>query len=30
MPWKETCVMDERMRFIARLLANGECDEPSV
>ena len=31
MPWKETCVRDERMRFIARLL-DGEamsrlCDE---
>ena len=31
MPWKETCVMDERMRFIARLL-DGEsmsrlCEE---
>ena len=31
MPWKETCVMNERMRFIARLL-DGEsmsrlCEE---
>ena len=31
MPWKETCVRDERMRFIARLL-DGEymshlCEE---
>ena len=31
MPWKETCVMDERMRFVARLL-DGEsmsclCEE---
>ena len=29
MPWKETCVMDERMRFIARLVGWG-VDEPSV
>ena len=28
MPWKETCQMDERMQFIARVLA-GE-DEMTV
>ncbi|MEA2782035.1 MAG: putative transposase [Rhodospirillaceae bacterium] len=24
MPWKETCVMDEKLRFIAAWLSNAE------
>jgi hypothetical protein len=25
MPWKETCQMDERTQFIARVLAGGDA-----